>query len=170
MSGKTVPLQNDSRAIAWSLFENRDKLPGRIYAFNAAFGKLAEVVLTNVAEQLNLPSGNATTDDDDDDADFSVDIEGSPASKDYSAVITALKNADTREEAVEALIDAAQSAIEMEHGQKSKSAALKALVQVHARLAGIDVSTAGTGTYPALGKQIVSIRDLLTKLETSSQR
>lgn len=165
LSGKTVPLQNASRAIAWSLFENRDKLPGRIYAFNAAFGKLSEVVLTNVAEQLNLPTSNAAAEDDAG-GDFSVDIESSPASKDYSAVITALKNADTRDEAVEALIDAAQSAIEMEHGQKSKSAALKALVQVHARLAGIDVSTAGTGTYAALGKQIVSIRDLLTKIET----
>lgn len=164
LSGKTVPLQNASRAIAWSLFENRDKLPGRLYAFNASFGKLAEVVLANVAEQLNLPSGRVATDDDG--GDFSVDMESPPTSKDYSAVLAALKNTDTREEAVEALVEAAQSAIEMDHGQKSKSAALKALTQVHARLAGIDITTAGTGTYPALGKQIVSIRELLAKIET----
>jgi hypothetical protein len=164
LTGKTVPLQNASRAIAWSLFENRDKVPGRIYAFNAAFGKLAEAVLSNVAEQLDLPTTQNADDDDDD--DFSIDIEGAPANDDYSAIIAALKNEETKEEAVEVLIDACQSAIEMEHGQKSKGAALKALAQVHAKLAGIDVSTAGVNTYAALGKQIGSIRDLLTKIET----
>jgi hypothetical protein len=164
LSGKTVPLQNGSRAIAWSLFENRDKVPGRIYGYNAAFGNLAEVVLANVAEQLNLP--NVVDDElDGDDDEFSIDIESAATGSDYSPVIAALKNVETREDAVEALIEAAISAIETDRGQKSKGASLKALAQVHAKLAGIDVTTAGAGTYPALSKQIASIRDLLTKLD-----
>jgi hypothetical protein len=165
ISGKTVNLQNASRVIAWSLFENRDKVPGRIYALNAAFGKLAEVVLTNVAEQLEF-SNDADADIDDDVDDFSIEIEGGTTTDDYSAVIAALKNEDTRDDAVDALIDACQSAIQMDQGQKSKNAALKALVQIHAKLAGIDATTAGTSTYAAIGKQIISIRDLLTKIET----
>jgi hypothetical protein len=163
LSGKTVPLQNASRAIAWSLFENRDKLPGRVYAFNAAFGKLAAVVLTNVIEQLSLPQGPAA--DDEDNEDFSVDIE-SDGIEDYSAVITALKSEETKEDAIEALIEAAQSAIETDRGQRSQGAALKALAQVHAKLAGLDLTTAGVGTYTAIGKQLDSIRELVGKLDT----
>lgn len=163
LSGKTVPLQNASRAIAWSLFENRDKVPGRVYAYNAAFGKLAPVVLASVAEQLDLPKG--ASGDDDDDEGFSIDIEDGGASDDYSGVIAALKDDETREDAVEALIEACVSAIEIDAGQRSKGAALKALAQIHAKLAGIDFTTAGAATYTALGKQLDSIRDLLAKLD-----
>lgn len=162
--GKSVPLQNASRAIAWSLFENRDKLPGRVYAFNAAFGKLATVVLTNVAEQLNLPQETAA--DDEGDENFSIAIEGGGGAEDYSAVIAALKNEETKEDAVEALIEAAQSAIEADRGQRSQGAALKALAQVHAKLAGLDLTTAGVSTYSAIGKQLDSIRELVAKLDT----
>jgi hypothetical protein len=163
LSGKTVPLQNASRAIAWSLFENRDKLPGRVYAFNAAFGKLAPIVLTNVSEQLSLPEPVTGADEDDD--DFSIDIEGGSGVEDYSGVISALKDAETKDDAVEALIEAAQSAIEADRGQRSQGAALKGLAQVHAKLAGLDLSTAGVSTYPAIGKQLDSIRELIGKLD-----
>ncbi len=160
--GKSVALQNASRAIAWSLFENRDKLPGRVYAFNVAFGKLAPIVLANVAEQLDIAK---SSDGGQDDEGFSIDIETGGA-EDYSAVIAALKGEATKQDAVEALIEASQSAIETDAGQRSKSAALKALAQVHAKLAGIDFTTAGTSTYPALRKQLESIRELITKLDS----
>ena len=163
LSGKTVPMQNASRAIAWSLFENRDKLPGRVYAFNAAFGKLASVVLANIAEQLDLPMCEVVEDGDDD--GFSIDIDGGGTVEDYSAVIVALKDPATKADAIEALIEASQSAIETDAGRRSKGAALKALAQVHAKLAGIDFTTAGVGTYGGLGKQLESIRELVTKLQ-----
>lgn len=164
LAGKTVPLQNGSRAIAWSLFENRDKITGRVYAYNAAFGKLAEEVLTDVADQLDLAVGSSE-ESDTEDGDFSIDIEVAASASDYSPVIAALRDEETREEAVEALIEACQNAIEKDNGQKSKSAALKALVQVHAKLAAVDVSTAGSETYAALSKQINAIRDLLEKID-----
>jgi hypothetical protein len=163
LAGKSVPLQNASRVIAWSLFDNPDKVPGRLYAYNAAFGKLAEVVLTNVAEQLGIQGDSDA--DDESDGDFAIDIEGPKADADYSAVIDALTNDATRADAVETLIEVCQSAIQMDQGQRSKSAALKALVQVHAKLAGIDVTTAGASTYAALDKQLTSIRAALGKLE-----
>lgn len=166
LSGQSVALQNASRAIAWSLFESRDKVPGRIYAYNAAFGKLAPVVVAGIAEQLDLPIGGKVEATDDDDS-FSIDIATNPASEseDYSSVISALKNKDTRDDAVEALIEAAIGALERDRGLRNKGAALKALVQVHAKLAGIDLSTAGNSTYAGIGKQLESIKDVIGKLD-----
>ncbi|WP_158817594.1 hypothetical protein [Methylocapsa sp. S129] len=166
LSGQTVALQSASRAIAWSLFDNRDKVPGRVYSYNAAFGKLAPVVLAIVAEQLDLPTASVTGADDDDEG-FSVDIAGgATAGEDYSRIIAALKSDETKEDAVEALIEACISTLERDRGQRSKGAALKAFVQVHAKLAGIDLSTAGVNTYLGIGKQLESIRELLGKLDT----
>lgn len=164
LSGQSVPLQAASRAIAWSLFDNRDKIPGRIYSYNAAFGKLAPVVLANMAEQLDL-SFTYQPEDGDDDGSFAVDIKDSSDGEDYSGIIAALKDEESREEAVDALIDASISALERERGQRSERAALKALAQVHAKLAGLDLSTAGIDTYAAVGKQLESIRELIVKLE-----
>jgi filamentous hemagglutinin family protein len=163
LEGQSEALKSASRAIAWSLFENRDKVPGRIYAFNAAFGKLAPVVLKSTAEQLNLPIGD-NGGGSDDGSGFDVDIGESADAVDYSGVIAALKNDETRDDAVEALIDAAVGALERDRGQKNKGATLKALVQIHSKLAGIDLSTAGIETYGGIGKQLESINELLENL------
>lgn len=163
LAGQSVPLQSGSRAIAWSLFDNPDKVPGRVYAYNAAFGKLAPIVLADVAEKLELPTTSGNEEEDDD--TFSVDVEASGGAEDYSSIIAALKNPATKEEAVDALVGACISALELDRGQRSKGAALKALVQVHAKLAGIDISTAGAASYPGIGKQLESIAVLITRLE-----
>ncbi len=162
--GQSVPLQAASRVIAWSLFDNRDKLPSRIYAFNAAFGKLAPVVLKSVAEQLNLPI-ESNSDADEDEDSFAVDIPASADLEDYAGVIAALKDEKTRGDAVDALIEGAIGALERDRGQKNKGAALKALVQIHAKLAGVDLATAGIETFGGIGKQLDSIRGLIGKLE-----
>ena len=164
LSGQSVSLASASRAIAWSLFDNRDKVPGRVYAYNAAFGKLAPAVLANVAEQLGLPVTSEAGAEEDDDT-FAIDITGGAGGEDYSSIITALQSPETREDAVDALIDASISALERDRGQRSKGAALKALVQVHAKLAGIDLTMAGISTYAAIGKQIESIGDLVGRLD-----
>jgi filamentous hemagglutinin family protein len=165
LAGQSQTLQNGSRAIAWSLFENRDKVPGRIYAFNPAFGKLAPVVLRSIADQLNL-SNVADDVGGDDDGGFSLDVPESGDTEDYAAIIAALKDTKTRDDAVDALIEAAVSALEQDRGQKNKGAALKALVQIHSKLAGIDLATAGLETYGGIGKQLESIKELLGKMTT----
>jgi filamentous hemagglutinin family protein len=164
LAGQSVALQNASRAIAWSLFDNRDKVPGRVYGYNTAFGKLAPVVLASMAEQLSLPI-TEQSDDKDDDGSFSISISNGTDGEDYSAIIDALKNEETREDAVDALIEACISAVERDRGLRSKGAVLKALVQIHAKLAGLDLSMAGIDTYTAIGKQLESIRGLVSKFE-----
>ncbi len=163
ISKKSPELQNASRAIAWTLFDNRDELPGRLYSFNAAFGKLAPQVLEALSEELDIESNSDDSDSDDaDDFDIDIDDDGEPS---YSAIIQALKDYEENEDTVRTLIDVCESAIERDKGKKSERAALKTLSQAHSKIAGVDVPMAGESTLPAMKKQIESIRNALDKIE-----
>lgn len=161
---KDVGLQNASRAIAWSIFENRDRVSGRVYRFNAAFGKLAPKVLDILEEQLDLTKYDDNLVQDD---DFIIDIDSDDTVKDYTPIIQALKDDSTKDEAIGILIDACETAIELDKGQVSEQAALNELVKVNSKVTSIDVSTAGTKTLPAMLKQIETIRKGLDRIETA---
>lgn len=162
---KSPELQDASRAIAWSIFENRDRITGRIYSLNPAFGKLAPKVLELLGEQLDIDP----VDDESDDlfGDFSVEIDDEDSDENYGAIITALRNEETKDDAVTALLEACETAIELDRGQKSEKAALKALSAAHAKLSTVDASTSGEKFLPAMLKQVESIRGLLGKIEES---
>lgn len=165
LEGKDANLAQASRVIAWSLFDNRDKLPGRIYDFNPAFGKLASDVLDRVASDLGLSTSDDAAAEDGGD-EFSIDFEDEETAVSYDAIVDALKDDSTRDEAVDALIDAAQSAIETERGQKSGEAALKALSQANGKIASVDMSRAAPETYPKIKKQLDTIEGLCKQLRT----
>lgn len=156
LKGKSQALQDASRVIAWSLLENRDKIQGRIYNFNAAFGPLASDVMARMSDELKISDSLSGTDIEND--DFDVDLgDDDDVNQSYDGLIAALRDEDTKESAVDALIDACQVAIESEKGQKSGEASLKALVQVHSKLAAIDLSRAGKETYSGIEKQLKAI-------------
>lgn len=161
---KDIGLQNASRAIAWSIFENRDKISGRVYRFNAAFGKLAPKVIDILEDQLDL---SGYDDDNVKDDNFEINIDSDNTIKDYTAVIQALRDDSSKDETIEILIDACETAIELDKGLKNEQAALKALVQVNSKVMSIDVSIAGTKTLLAMLKQIETIRKGLDKIETA---
>lgn len=163
LEGKDANLAQASRVIAWSLFDNRDKLPGRIYDFNPAFGKLASDVLDRVASDLGLSTADEAVAEDGGEG-FSIDFDDEETAVSYDAIIDALKDDDARDEAVDALIDAAQSAIETERGQKSGEAALKALSQANGKIASVDMSRAAPETYPKIKKQLDTIESLCKQL------
>ena len=163
---KDANLQNASRAIAWSIYENRDKISGRVYRLNAAFGKLAPKVLEILEEQLEL---SVNDDDSVDDDDFAIYIDDNGDSKDYTPIIEALRDDDDDDDRITTLIDACETAIELDKGQKNEEAALKALAQVNSKVTGIDISAAGTSTLPAILKQIGSIHKNLDKIETAAK-
>jgi DNA-binding FrmR family transcriptional regulator len=98
------------------------------------------------------------------DEEFAFSVEGSETT-DYAPVIDVLKDPDTRDDAVEALIEAAETAIERERGRASAKAALKTLSQAHAKLTGIEVTSAGEATLPAMLRQIDAIRSVLDKVQ-----
>jgi hypothetical protein len=161
VAGKDQALQQGSRVIAWSLFENRDKIQGRLYSFNAAIGKLAADVLERLAEDLDVP---ITAEADGEDVG-GLDIDfGEENEIDYTALIDRLQDDATKEEAVDALVEACQAAMDAQAGKNSTKAALKAITQAHSKLASVDVSTAAPDTRPGILKQLESIITLAGKL------
>ncbi|MCH8490824.1 MAG: hypothetical protein LAT81_12960, partial [Oceanicaulis sp.] len=160
---KDANLQNASRAIAWSIYDNREKFSGRIYQFNPAFGRLAPKVLEILSSELDL-SLNDEYEELNDSDDFSIDIDDDSDSKDFTPIIAVLRSKESKDKAIETLIDACETAIELDKGQKNEGAALKALVHVNSKIAGIDISTAGTPTLPGILKQIETIRKSLDKI------
>lgn len=168
LEGKDANLAQASRVIAWTLFENREKLPSRLYDFNLAFGKLAGDVLDRVASDLGLSTSNDDDSNEDVDKsnDFSIDFDDEEQAVSYDSIIDALKDENTRDEAIDALIEAAQSAVEMEKGQKSGEAALKALSQANGKIASVDLSRATSSTYPKIKKQLDTIEGLCKQLRT----
>ena len=166
---KDPDLQNASRAIAWSLFENRDRISGRVYNMNPAFGKLAPKVLELLGEQLDLQEADTIDDETVDDFSFAIEDEDS-GNLSYLPIIEVLRNEETKEDAVTSLIEACETAIELDKGQKSEKAALKALSAAHAKLTAVDVSTSGVAHLPAMLKQVESIRGVLSKIEDGIER
>ena len=165
ITGKNQHLQDASRAIAWSIYENRDQVSGRVYSLNPAFGKLATNVLEILEDQIDIES--VTNDDMADGDDYDIDIDSDDTEKDYTPIILALKDEATKDHTVDVLLDACQTAIEFAKGAKNAQAPLKALSQVHARIIGIDANAAGKDTLPAMLKQTDAIRNGLDKIETT---
>ena len=140
---------------------DKDKLPGRVYSFNPAFGTLATEVLDKVAEDLGLPTEAQEAGDEA--ADFAVDVGGGDdAPVSYDAVVGALKTGE--EFVVDTLIEAAQSAVEISRGQKSEEAALKAVQQAHAKLLAVDIQKAKAETRKPMRKQLDAILQLADAL------
>lgn len=162
-------LKDASRVVAWSIFDNRDSISGRVYRLNRAFGDLAPKTLQLLEDRLSLTSNDEDVEPvdaiEESDGDFEINIESDQSTEDYSAIISALRDENAKDEKIDALVDACETAIELDKGQKNEKAALKALGQVNSKVASIDPSTAGFDTLHAMLKQIESIRVGLSKIE-----
>ena len=162
---KDSNLQNASRAIAWSLYDNRENISGRVYRLNPAFGKLAPNVLNILEDQLQLSEEGVDSDDDDD--DFAIDIDDDGESPKYSRIIEVLRDQATKTDAVEILIDACETVIELDKGQRNEHAALGTMTQISSKVMGVDIATAGETTLPAILNHIETIRGSLEKIEAA---
>jgi len=165
LEGKSEQMKEASRVIAWTLYQNKDRLESRLYDYNAAIGSLSDAVLDRVADDLGIEtetpgetSNNVAEDD------FAIDLDDEPQVTSFAGVIEALKspNNDT---AVEALIEATNTEIQLDKGQKSGQAALKSVQQAHTKLASVDISKAEKSTIPKIAKQLDAIKSLVDGLE-----
>ena len=102
-----------------------------------------------------------------DEDDFAIDIDADDSSRDYTPLIKALRDEINRDETADALIEACETAIELDKGEKNEQAALKALSQISAKAMAIDVNAAGKTTLPAMLKHIETIRNSLNKIEAA---
>lgn len=162
LEGKDTQLENASRAIAWSLFENRERLDRRIYDFNPAFGKLASDVLERFATSVGIPIDQQEDEQEDD--DFAIDIQVEDGTVSYDLLIETLKDKENSE-TIGALIEACEDALESDKGQKSGDAALRAISQAHSKLTSVDLSRASVATYLSISKQLDGIYSLTAKLK-----
>ena len=163
IGSQDTQLKNASRAIAWSIFDNADKFAGRIYNYNTAFGKHAQQVIDSVTGGLGIELGAANEGCS---GEFEFVIEDDGQSNDFGPFIQALKDQETKDVAIEQLVNACVTAIEQEKGKKKKDAALKSLVQIHSNLLAIDISMSGQDTYEPMLKQLKSIEDRLQIIST----
>lgn len=161
LEGKSALLENASRYIAWSLFDNRNKLPSRLYDYNSAFGKLAEDVLDRFSNTLGISIDENFTQANDD--DFAIDIDGDESEVSYDAIINAIKDR-SNENNITSLIDAATDSIETAKGQKSGDAALTAIMQANSKLNSVDLNRANPSTHDKIKKQLETITNITAKL------
>lgn len=165
LEGKSEAMKEASRAIAWTLYQNKGRLEGRLYDYNAAIGSLADNVLDRVAGELDIVTEPEQDADGDGEADeFAIDIGEELQPANFAGVIAALRAPDN-EAAIEALIDAAQTEIQLDKGQKSGGAALKAVQQAHTKLASVDMSRAEKSTVVKISKQLDTIKKIVAELE-----
>jgi hypothetical protein len=153
LANKPQDLQEASRAIAWTLFENGGKLEGRLYSYNVAIGKRAQDVLVRLSEDLGIPIGSG--DNLDDELDFDLKDEAEVGG--FVPLVAALKEGERKAEAVEALIEICTSVLESEKDKKSENAALKAVTAAHSKLVEVDLSRAGASTYDAIERQLSGV-------------
>ena len=165
LEGKSEAMKDASRAIAWTLYQNKGRLEGRLYDYNAAIGSLADNVLDRVAGALDIVTEPEQDADGDGEADeFAIDIGEELQPTNFAGVIAALRAPDN-EAVIEALIDAAQTEIQLDKGQKSGGAALKAVQQAHTKLASVDMSRAEKSTVVKISKQLDAIKKIVAELE-----
>ena len=157
LEDKEPGLKTASRVIAWTLLENKDKLSGRVYNYNAAFGKLSADILDRVADQLGVSTEHAASGQD---GEFAVDFEDEQIVTSYESVIDQLRDPASRAAAVDVLIEAVQSVIEIDKGRNSEKASLKAVGQAHAKLMAVDVARSAKSTHVAMRKQLEGIEQL----------
>jgi hypothetical protein len=159
------PSQADaSRAVAWNLLENKDRLGARVYSFNAVIGKSAERVLSHVAEAMNLPV--ATEEADSDEETFDIDIPADAPPRNFAPVLDALRNPRTKEEAAEALVEVSRDIIEEERTKKGANAALKAIASAYAKLIDVNLGAAESRTYDDIEIKLNQIVERATGLKS----
>jgi hypothetical protein len=163
LEGKSEQMKEASRVLAWTLYQNKGRLEGRLYDYNAAIGNLADAVLDRVANDLGIQT-ETNGSSDDGDSEFDIDLGTENQVTSFSGVIEALK-APENEVAIEALIEAIQTEIQIDRGQKSGKAALKSVQQAHSKLASVDLSKAEKSSIPKIKKQLEAIRSLVDALE-----
>lgn len=161
IEGKTEKAKQASRAIAYALFRNKDQVPGRLYDFNAAFGRLADDVIARMNESVVFVSAN--TEEQETGEEFLLDVPEDDDAAKYDAIINLLK--DKSDENIDALIDAAQTAIEVDKGTRTGTAALKAIGQAHSKLISVNLDRAATATIPGIAKQLTAIKELVEQLQ-----
>ena len=157
LSGKSGKLEEASRIIAWVLYDNRRKLPGRLYNYNVAVGRRAEDVLNHVAVELAIPVDEAAKPANA--SEYAIDFEGAATEPSYNNLVSTLKDVTRREEISETVVEVCQGVVESENDRNVGQNAQKLVLAASTRLTEIDLSTAAPSTYVFIARHLETILD-----------
>ncbi len=163
LQGKDPTMTDASRVIAWNLFENRNSLRERLYAFNPAVGKYAAVVLDRTAKALHIPLQSEETAEE---GEFAVDVDTGQSEISYQPLVGALRDPEKKEEALDALIDVCRGVVETEKGKRTGSAAVRALTAAVNRLNEVDLGAAEPKTHSTIENLLTQITERVTGLRS----
>lgn len=164
VAGKSMNLQDASRAIAWVIYSNRSKVGRLFHRLAPAFGRLAPDVLELLESHLELPDSDEAKSLDD---DFAVLIEPCPTEKNYRPIIKAMSDKSRREEIANEVIRACETAIYLDTGKKSQLPVKKPLRQASPTVAAHDAPAAVAETLSAVLWQLEAIREGVDRIESS---
>src|SRR6202008_2366050 len=86
-----------------------------------------------------------------------VDLDGGDTATSYQPLVEALRNPETKDEAIETLVEVSRGVLETIRGKKSGGAALKAVTAANTRLTEVDLGRADKSTYSAIERQLDQI-------------
>jgi hypothetical protein len=169
LKGKEGPLLEANLRMAWMLFDNRDGLGQRIYAFNRVLGDKAEHVLAQLADRLEIDELTTHDDGGDDGIEIEIDLGNSPAGNPLQSLITVFDDDSRRDEVFDELRAVCQTVLDSGQASAAGKAALRAAQDANNRLTEIDLSTADPKTHEGILKQLEEIlhraQELRAKLE-----
>lgn len=172
LKGKEGPLLEANLRMAWLLFDNRDSLGGRIYNFNKVLGEKAEQVLAQLAERLDVDTGetgDGSADVPSAQGELEIDLGGETESDGYASIISLFDNEARRDEVFDELKAVCQTVIDSGQQSKAGKAALRAVQDANTRLTEIDISTADPATHNGIDKQLDEIIHRATALKAKLQ-
>jgi len=169
LEGKTTGLENASRTIAWTLFDNREHLGTRLYLFNAAFGKRAGDVMERTAAHLGIEVTANTKPSDATEEELPVEIDDT-APVDYTRVLEAILDPRRKEEVAATLIEVCRGVIESEDDRRQSITAEKHVIAAYSRLQRVDLSQASPSTYAAIDNRLESIAKITNDLREALKR
>lgn len=156
LKNKDGELREANLRMAWMLFDNRDSLGQRIYAFNKVLGEKAEQVLQQLAERLELndnePEGDGLPAD-----DLEIDLGPPSATSSLAPVISVFDDKDRRDEVFDELRAVCQTVLDTGQATAAGKAALRAAQDANTRLTEIDLGTADPKTHDGILRQLDEI-------------
>lgn len=163
VEGDTLEIK---RRIAWTLLENIDLLPGRIYNYEFSFDKKTDDVIAALSERLPIDQDATTVVDGVEDSDSLMEVdldEAGDGDFQLGRLIRAFDDPTQRESVSGELVDVCVAIHEQTLQSRVGNQALSAIKTANAKLKSVDLSKAEPKTYEAIQAQLV-----ITKLRVET--
>ena len=157
------------RRIAWTLLENTDSLPGRIYNYEFSFDKKTDEVIAELSQRLPIEQNATPVVDrvENFDDSIEIDLDESEDQTPEQRLVAAFDDPLQRERVSEELVDVCVAIHEQTRQLRVGNLALSAIKTANTKLKSVDLSKAEPNTYKDIEKQLVIAKLRIATLEES---